>query len=259
MALRKEKSLARGSTGTTSSSSPVAKGLDAVNVTLPLLEGQRSPVKLNKEVIVGETMNHPGVSSSPTGPSSPAKISQVFSEALRQDREDAEGDDDSQEEGEIDILELKRRNLVCDRAQDKSRSGRDLALGEGEPQLSVEATLPVEVLAEDIPMGLVQGDSVSKTKKEIVAPEKAKDTINLGPAIEVECSAVSLLPRSFCSNPVHVAESSSLWIMSAASVQSGASPSFGAGCYFLPSSGVGSLHSSFESILGLLPPFCLVA
>ncbi|KAL7000100.1 hypothetical protein U1Q18_001250 [Sarracenia purpurea var. burkii] len=95
MALREEMSRDGGSTGTTSSSSPVAKELDAVIVTLPLFEGHRSPTKLNKEVKVGKTMNHPGVSSSPTELSSPVKISQVFSEALRQDREDAEGDDDS--------------------------------------------------------------------------------------------------------------------------------------------------------------------
>ncbi|KAL7001693.1 hypothetical protein U1Q18_002841 [Sarracenia purpurea var. burkii] len=95
MALREEMSRDGGSTGMTSSSSLVAKELDVVNVTLSLFEGQRSPTKLNNEVKVGETMNHPRVSSSPTGPSSSAKISQVFSEALRQDREDAEGDDDS--------------------------------------------------------------------------------------------------------------------------------------------------------------------
>ncbi|KAL6962601.1 hypothetical protein U1Q18_037558 [Sarracenia purpurea var. burkii] len=65
-----------GSTSTTSSSSLVAKELDAVNVNLPLFEGQRSPAKLNNEVKVGEMMNHLGVSSSPTGLSSPAKISQ---------------------------------------------------------------------------------------------------------------------------------------------------------------------------------------
>ncbi|KAL6976518.1 hypothetical protein U1Q18_025309 [Sarracenia purpurea var. burkii] len=123
MALREEMSRGGGSTGMTSSSSPVATELDAVNVTLPLFEGQRSPAKLIKEGKVGETMNHPGFSPSPTGSSSPAKISQVFSEALRQDREDAEGDDDSQEEGEIDLLDLKRRNLVCDKALAQTRGG----------------------------------------------------------------------------------------------------------------------------------------
>ncbi|KAL7000099.1 hypothetical protein U1Q18_001249 [Sarracenia purpurea var. burkii] len=46
-----------------------------------------------------------------------------------------------------------------------------------QPQLSVEATLPVEVLSEDIPVGLVQGASVSKAEKEIEVPEKAKDTL----------------------------------------------------------------------------------
>ncbi|KAL6959467.1 hypothetical protein U1Q18_039616 [Sarracenia purpurea var. burkii] len=159
-----------GSTGTTSSSSLVAKDLDTVNVTLPLFEGQRSPAKLNKEVKVGETMNHPRVSSSPMRPSSPAKISQVFSEALRQDREDVEGDDDSQEEIDIERDPMGVSHLS---------------------KLSVEATLPVEVLPEDITGGLVQGDSVSKKEIEIY----------LGPAKEEASSVVSLLPRSFGSSP----------------------------------------------------------
>ncbi|KAL6961584.1 hypothetical protein U1Q18_039358 [Sarracenia purpurea var. burkii] len=103
------------------SSSPVAKELDAVIETLPLFEGQRSSEKLNNEVKEGETMNHPGVSPSYTGQRSPAKISQVFSEPLQQDRKVTEGDEEDQEEGEIDaasleeeivIVELKRRNLV---------------------------------------------------------------------------------------------------------------------------------------------------
>ncbi|KAL6958589.1 hypothetical protein U1Q18_048169 [Sarracenia purpurea var. burkii] len=121
MARSEEMSRDGGSTRTMGSSSPVAKELDAVSETLPLFEGQRSPAKLNDEVKEVETMNHPGVSPSPTGQRSPAKISQVFSEALRQDREVTEGDEEDQEEGEIDaasleeeidIVELKRRNLV---------------------------------------------------------------------------------------------------------------------------------------------------
>ncbi|KAL6969516.1 hypothetical protein U1Q18_029228 [Sarracenia purpurea var. burkii] len=121
MARSEEMSRDGGSTRTMGSSSPVAKELDAVSETLPLFEGQRSPAKLNDEVKEVETMNHPGVSPSPTGQRSPAKISQVFSEALRQDREVTEGDEEDQEEGEIDaasleeeidVVELKRRNLV---------------------------------------------------------------------------------------------------------------------------------------------------
>ncbi|KAL6999760.1 hypothetical protein U1Q18_000918 [Sarracenia purpurea var. burkii] len=121
MARSEEMSRDGGSTRTMGSSSPVAKELDAVSETLPLFEGQRSPAMLNDEVKEVDTMNHSGVSPSPMGQRSPAKISQVFSEALRQDCEVTEGDEEDQEEGEIDaasleeeidIVELKRRNLV---------------------------------------------------------------------------------------------------------------------------------------------------
>ncbi|KAL6972539.1 hypothetical protein U1Q18_041051, partial [Sarracenia purpurea var. burkii] len=122
MALREEMSRDGGSTGMTSSSSLVAKELDVVNVTLSLFEGQRSPTKLNNEVKVGETMNHPRVSSSPTGPSSSAKISQVFSEALRQDREDAEdSEEESEEDREVDEEELLYRQALIDKAMVEQR------------------------------------------------------------------------------------------------------------------------------------------
>ncbi|KAL7000302.1 hypothetical protein U1Q18_001450, partial [Sarracenia purpurea var. burkii] len=67
MKLSEEMTRDGGSTGTTGSSSPAAKELEAVSVNLPVFEGQRSSAKLYNEAKGGETTNHPGVSASPTG------------------------------------------------------------------------------------------------------------------------------------------------------------------------------------------------
>ncbi|KAL6980960.1 hypothetical protein U1Q18_022596 [Sarracenia purpurea var. burkii] len=57
-------------------------------------------------------MDHPGVSLIPTGPRSPVKLSQVFSEALRHDREVTEGDEEDHKEGEIETSSLEFRAVV---------------------------------------------------------------------------------------------------------------------------------------------------